>query len=156
MGQGEWAEYVEDGVFLQEKQVFWKNQVLLFVKSVLVYMYVAVINAMAKGKMGMKGFISYCISRLRSIFEGSQAGTQGKNLQAETEAEPPSNTAYWLVPQSAFLYNLEPVAQGKHHPHHPHHPHQENVPHRLAYRPIYGGIFAVEVPSSQMTLAVSS
>lgn len=53
--------------------MFWQKH--LSVKSVLVHIPVTVINTVIKGNLERKNFISYYISRLKSIIEGSQAGT---------------------------------------------------------------------------------
>lgn len=45
---------MEDGMFRQVKQIFWEKQVVLFMKSVLLYMHVAMIKAMAKVSWGGK------------------------------------------------------------------------------------------------------
>lgn len=41
-------------MFRQVKQIFWEKQVVLFMKSVLLYMHVAMIKAMAKVSWGGK------------------------------------------------------------------------------------------------------
>lgn len=75
---------------------------VVFHESVLVYMHVAVVNATTKGKLGRKGFILYCISRLRFIFFGHQAGTQGRNHR---------RWSYWgmLLPPPSPLPPLPPL-----------------------------------------------
>ena len=67
-----------------------------------------VINTMTQSNLGRKGLLVK--SRLHSITEGSQ----GRNLDAGTEAEKPP-LLLWLA-QLASLHNPGPPAQGGHRP----------------------------------------
>lgn len=115
---------------------------------------------MTKGNLGRVGFTSLC--RLQSVIWGGQ----GSSLEAgtwkwELKQRPWRHATYWLAPHgplSLFSYTtrnhlhrggtahcgLGPLYQSL----------IRKMPHRVPVSRLVGGIFSVEVPSSQMTLAV--
>lgn len=55
----------------------------------------AVINAMIKGTLGRKGFVSDCI--LHSLMKGSQGKNPEQELGLRTATEATGNSVYWAV-----------------------------------------------------------
>lgn len=63
--------------------------------SCLSLISITVLKTMTKSNLWGREFISYSLS-LGEV----RVGTQGKTMEAETEAETMKNAAYWLVPGS--------------------------------------------------------
>lgn len=62
-----------------------------------------------------KNLFQHAVSHPNPSWKEVGAGTQGRNLEVETEADAIQESCFWFS-QPAFLYTSEPPAQGWHHP----------------------------------------
>jgi hypothetical protein len=139
--------------------------IYVFTHSSISLLFIAVLKAMTKRNLRRKRFI-YLVSMSTSQFV-MQEQSWDTELKCDLKQKPWRNTASWLGVQFtrlAFVYAQGLPAQGQHHA-----PYAESsrincksrkCSHRLAYRQIWCVCsfvcFSVEVPSSQMTLFISS
>ena len=98
-----------------------------------------------------KNLFQHAVSHPNPSWKEVRAGTQGRNLEVETEADAIQESCFWFS-QPAFLYTSEPPAQGWHHPqwYGPSHINHlsRKWPTDSSIGQSYGGIFSFKILSS--------